>query len=323
MRLKVIPLAAESLGTRSMCTYVESPDLRVLIDPGVSLGPRFRLLPHPKEYEALREARRRLAEHADLVSVVTVSHYHFDHATPTYTDYVWNFCDLEVARQLYRGKVVLGKDHRSTVNFSQRRRGWMLMSRIGDVVKSFEPADGRTFTYGGTTLRFSSPVFHGERGTPLGWVLMLSVDCGGDIFLHASDIQGPMVSETADMLVSSKPSLAYLGGPPTYLAGYRGEGKTVAEAFMNMSRIVERVPTVVDDHHLMREGELPKGFEQVQSTAKEAGHRVLTAAELLGQENVFLEARRRELYEEFPPSEEFVRWTKLPEDKRARTPPPL
>ena len=54
LNFKIIPLAAESLGVRSMCTYVETPDLRILIDPGVSLGPRFGLLPHPKEYEAIR-----------------------------------------------------------------------------------------------------------------------------------------------------------------------------------------------------------------------------------------------------------------------------
>jgi len=321
--LEFIPLAAESLGLRSMCTYVETPDIRILIDPGASLGFRFGLLPHPREYRALREARERLARYADMASVVTISHYHYDHATPTYTDCVWNLCDLGVARQLYQGKVVLAKDYRNMVNPSQRRRGWMLKDRIEGVVKSFEHADGRAFTFGGTTLRFSEPVPHGERDTPLGWVLMLSVEYGGERFVHASDIQGPMVDETAEMLIRDEPSLVYLGGPPTYLADYRLKRETVSTAFDNMSRIVEKVPTVVVDHHLLREGGRPQGFEKVLAVSERVGHRVLTAAEFLGLENQFLEARRRELYKEYPPSEEFLRWTKLPEEERMRTPPPL
>jgi len=323
LSLKVIPLAAESLGVRSMCTYVETPDLRVLIDPGASLGMRFGLLPHPREYEALREARGRLACYADMASVVTISHYHYDHATPTFTDYVWNLSDLDVARQLYRGKVVLAKDHRSTVNPSQRRRGWILKDRTEGAVKSFEPADGRVFIFEGTTLRFSTPVFHGERNTPLGWVLMLSIQHGGEVFVHASDIQGPIVSETAEMLLKDEANLVYLGGPPTYLVDYRLRREAASKAFDNMSRIAEKVPTLLVDHHLLRDGGRSQGFEKVISTSEKAGHKVLTAAEFLGLENSFLEARRRELYKEYPPSEEFLRWTKLPERERMRTPPPL
>src|SRR2546421_637024 len=37
--MRVIPLAAESLGVRSMATYVEAGDLRILIDPGATLPP--------------------------------------------------------------------------------------------------------------------------------------------------------------------------------------------------------------------------------------------------------------------------------------------
>ena len=39
--IRFIPLAAESLGVRSMCTYAETSDIKVLIDPGASLCNRF------------------------------------------------------------------------------------------------------------------------------------------------------------------------------------------------------------------------------------------------------------------------------------------
>jgi len=46
--IRVVPLAEESFGVRSMCTYVETPDVRVLLDAGVSLGPnRFGFPPYP------------------------------------------------------------------------------------------------------------------------------------------------------------------------------------------------------------------------------------------------------------------------------------
>jgi len=55
--MKVIPLAAESLGVRSMATYVEVGRTGILIDPGATLAPaRFGLPPAEEEWEALRRA---------------------------------------------------------------------------------------------------------------------------------------------------------------------------------------------------------------------------------------------------------------------------
>jgi hypothetical protein len=48
--MRVMPLAADSLGVRSMATYVEAGDLRLLLDPGASLSPhRYGLPPTPDE----------------------------------------------------------------------------------------------------------------------------------------------------------------------------------------------------------------------------------------------------------------------------------
>ena len=56
--IRVVPLAAESFGVRSMCTYVETSDIKVLLDGGVSLCPiRYGLPPHPQEFRAIIEAR--------------------------------------------------------------------------------------------------------------------------------------------------------------------------------------------------------------------------------------------------------------------------
>ena len=321
MGVTFVPLAAESLGVRSMCTYVETPDVRILIDPGASLGPRFGLLPHPREYKALKEARSRMAVRADQAEIVTISHYHFDHATPTYTDQVWNLSSLPVAEQLYRNKLVLAKDYRSNINPSQRRRGWMLDGMIRKSVKRFEPADGRTLSFGDTLLRFSEPVSHGEKNGALGWVLMLTVEHNGARFMHASDVQGPMVPETMEKITAEEPTVLYLGGPPTYLADYQGLTAQVERAWDNLERIVRVVPDVVIDHHLMRAGGWPQSFERVVKASRDAGHRIRTAAQVLNIGDELLESQRKKLYEDEPPSAEFMNWTKLPEDKRRLTLP--
>ena len=49
--MNVVPLAADSLGVRSMATYVECGQTRILIDPGASLGgSRFNLPPADEEW---------------------------------------------------------------------------------------------------------------------------------------------------------------------------------------------------------------------------------------------------------------------------------
>jgi predicted metallo-beta-lactamase superfamily hydrolase len=164
---------------------------------------------------------------------------------------------------------------------------------------------------------------HGEQGTSLGWVLMLSIEHDGDVFVHASDIQGPMVDETVGLLLQNNPNLVYLGGPPTYLLEYRLRNDVVCRVFENLSQIVDKVPTVILDHHLSREGSWPKGFEKILALSKEKDHRLLTAAEFMSIPNSFLESRRKELYSDSPPSEDFMRWTKLSEKTRMKSAPPL
>jgi len=65
--MKITPLAADSLGAPSMATLVETPDVTVLIDPGVRLAPhRHQLLVHAVQLLAraalLHERRLRVAE---------------------------------------------------------------------------------------------------------------------------------------------------------------------------------------------------------------------------------------------------------------------
>ncbi len=322
-KIKVTPLAAESFGVRSMCTLVETSDVAVLLDGGVSLAPyRFNLPPHPLEFHTIARLRKTIAEAADKATVTTISHYHFDHHTPSFEDWVVNWTeDGETARQIYQNKTILGKNPKENINASQRQRAWMFQKTAGKYAKVFEAADGKTFAFGKTTLRFSEAVVHGSDDSMLGWVIMVVVEYSDERFMFAPDIQGPMSTHSLDLILDSKPNVIMLGGPPLYLGGFRVEFKQLEQGLRNLERIVEVVPTVILEHHALRDESWKSKMESVFQKASQSGHNILTAAEFAGKENLFLESKRKQLYHDQPISEEFKQWMKTLNDKKIVKPP--
>jgi predicted metallo-beta-lactamase superfamily hydrolase len=323
--IKVVPLAAESLGVRSMCTYVETPDVRVLLDAGASLCPnRYGLPPHPLEYKAIIESRKRIAEAAEKADVVTVSHYHFDHHTPSYEDWLCNWTEEdETAKQIYQDKIVLIKNPKERINFSQRRRGWVFQKTGGKYAKKLEIADEKTFNFGETKVKFSEPVPHGPEDSALGWIIMVTVEYNGEKFMFAPDVQGPMSNQTLGIIAAERPQLLLIGGPPLYLAGFRVDGELAKVSLENLGRIVEFVPCTVLEHHILRDEQWREKAQEVFKRAQKAGNRVLTAAEFIGRENTFLEAKRRMLFAEHPPSKDFEKWARESLRMRKKVKPPI
>jgi uncharacterized protein len=287
------------------------------------LGPRFRLMPHPREYRALSEARERITAAATKAKVVTISHYHNDHHTPNFIDPVWLGSSPELSEKIYRGKIALVKDFRKKINTAQRRRGWMFKQAAENWTEKLEPADGQDFEFGKTTVRFPPPVPHGEDESGLGWVLLCIVEKSGDKVVFAPDVQGPIASETVELILKEKPDVLIMGGPPTYLRGFRIGDEVFRTALLNMQKIVGEIETVVIDHHLLRDEGWRKFLEPVRDSAKKAEHELLTAAELQGKEPSPLEYRRKDLYEKEKPSVDFLKWAKLPKDEMNETPPPF
>jgi predicted metallo-beta-lactamase superfamily hydrolase len=322
--IKVTPLAAESFGVRSMCTLVETPDVTVLLDAGVSLCPyRFGLPPHPIEFKTIDRLRRRIAEAADKAEVVTVSHYHFDHHTPSYEDWLVNWTEAnETARQIYQGKKVLMKNPREKINASQRKRAWLFQKTGGKHAKTLEVADGKTFAFGEeTVLRFSEAVPHGSDDSRLGWVVMALVECRGERFMFAPDVQGPMSAHTLELIKVAKPQMIMVGGPPFYLGGFKVDEAQLQLGLKNLVAVVENVPLTILEHHALREESWQQKTKQVYDMAAETGHRVMTAAEFAGDRNNFLESKRKTLYVENPPSKEFKKWMRQGLEKSHTKPP--
>jgi predicted metallo-beta-lactamase superfamily hydrolase len=325
-KIKVTPLAAESFGVRSMCTLVETPDVKVLLDAGISLCPyRFGLPPHPIEFKTIDRLRRRIAEAAETAEVITISHYHFDHHTPSYEDWLVNWTEAnETARQIYHGKKVLMKHPKEKINASQRQRAWLFQKTGGKYATTLEPADGKTFTFGkSTTVRFSEAVSHGPDNSMLGWVVMALIEYESERFMFAPDIQGPMSTHTLELIKSANPQVIMVGGPPFYLSGFKVDEAQLQLGLKNLMSIVETVPLTILEHHALRDEQWRQRTKEVYAVALDVGHNVITAAEFAGEENTFLESKRKQLYLDTPPSKEFEKWMREGLTKKSSTKPPI
>jgi hypothetical protein len=297
--IRVLPLASESFGVRSMATYVETDDVKLVIDPGSALGPRFRLNPHEREYVALFQTRQAILDVAKGADLLTISHYHFDHYVPNFENWRFIWSSPGLAEKLYTGKVVLAKDTGENINFSQRKRGYMFRKLNLEYADEIRVADGQEFEFGSTKLKFSKPVYHGPEGTRLGFILMLTIRTPGCCLIHAPDVQGPMYDESLRLILGQEPDVLLIGGPPIYLS-FKLDREDLAAARRNLAVLAQKVPQLVVDHHLLRSLDYHEFLQPALDAAGRTGHRLLTAAELLGQEPKLLEARRKELHVQEP-----------------------
>jgi predicted metallo-beta-lactamase superfamily hydrolase len=277
--MKVIPLAADSLGVRSMATYVEVADTGILIDPGATLAPsRFTLPPSTEEWDALRRANDRISAYAARAQMVFVSHYHDDHFRSDPATYV--------------GRMVLAKDPQRMVGGPQARRGAELWTMLEAKARP-KVADGYERREHAFELRVSPPLPHGVEGTTLGYVVALTIvdHVERERFVFASDVQGPLSGVAAGWLMQQRPTLLYLAGPPSYIE--REVGTLVIERGIdNLLRVIDATGCrVVMDHHAVRDAGFGARFERLWSTKK-----VVTAAEHLGLPLAALESQRRQLW---------------------------
>ena len=306
-----------------MCTFVETPDVKILIDSGVALGPRFGKKPHPMEYHARDLCRAKIREYATKAQVLIISHYHNDHHTPNYTETVWLGSSAEEAEQIYRDKTVIIKSVRDSINLAQRRRGWMFSRFLKTIGSKCHIGDGAMFKFGNTIVRMSPPVPHGEETSGLGWVLMTTIESEQRRIIHASDVQGPMSKRTTNEILKQKPDLLLLGGPPYYLEKVKVDSQAIQEGVANAVKIARSVPTVILEHHALRSENWVEEIQPIRDAGTEAGHVVITAAEYLGLRPNTLESVRQQLYVDYPPSESFLKWCALREEKQRQTAPPI
>ncbi len=323
--MKLQPVWFDSLGAKSMCVLVRTPDLSLLIDPGAAImQPRY---PAPDMLKAyyLDLATRAIRNAAADATHIAITHYHYDHFRP----------DL---LELFSGKILWIKDPNRWINRSQWGRARAFLSslaeaegfkyreksplaeefpdpldalslaaqsnRRADLLNKWRKrflgltrlwtegqwvdavgfngqivfADGRAFTIGDTTIRFTAPLFHGIEYASPGWVLGVVVEHGGRKLLYSSDLQGPIIEDYAAWIIEEKPDVLILDGPATYLLGPFQSKETLARAIGNCIHTVKetKASLTILDHHLTREPH----FREKLADAFSAG--AITGAEALG-----------------------------------------
>jgi len=276
--MKVVPVAFDSLGVRSMASLVEAGGKKVFIDPSAALGPiRYGLPPAGVELQALDEAKKAIREIALQSDILIVTHYHYDHH--------------DSDEDFYKNKVVLAKSISENINYSQKGRGGYFKKQVENACK-LEFADNKSFSFDDVKITFSPPFPHGPEGIRLGFVLMCCIECKKEKILFASDCQGPVSEQARDWIIERKPDLLVMDGPPTYLLGYKFSVQNLEKAKENMLAIMKETNAkVILDHHLLRDLNYRKHYAEVFDTGK-----AFTAAEFLGKENNMLEAHRKELW---------------------------
>jgi predicted metallo-beta-lactamase superfamily hydrolase len=282
--MKITPLAFDSLGVRSMATFVET-DLRIMIDPGLDLAPlRYGLPPSQTELKRAKELSAKINEHARQTDVFIVSHYHHDHYFPE--------------ADFYQGKVLLLKHPQKDINYNQRRRARSFLQSFRNKAERIEYADGKEFALSGTKIKFSPPVPHGEALSKSGFVVMCSISHGGKKFVFASDVQGPQVSGVVTWIVEENPDMLILSGYPTYLPRVSNP-QTFEECNRNLIEILARtnVKTIILDHHLTRDIDYERKVGPTLKKAQSMGRTITTAAEYLGMQPDLLEAKRKRIHQ--------------------------
>ncbi|MCX8162917.1 MAG: hypothetical protein RMJ00_03325 [Nitrososphaerota archaeon] len=288
--MRVLPISFDSMGTRSMCIYVETSDVKIIVDPGVSLAPvRYGLPPHSLEIEKMKEDWEKILEYGCKADILIVTHYHYDHHNP------------DEGLDMYDDKIVFIKNPRVNINLSQKLRAAYFLERMGSLPYRLEEADGGEYVFGSTRIKFSKPVFHGTNPR-LGYILEVLIDNGVERLVYTSDVEGPSLDDQVNFMIESKPTMAFVDGPMTYMLGYRYPKASLDRSIENLYRLMDggHVKTLILDHHLLRDLAWMDRMKPLLDRAGKIDVKVMTAAEFIGRIPSLLEAKRRELYELYP-----------------------
>ncbi len=283
--MEVKPIAFDSMGVRSMATFVKTKDVSVLIDPGVSLAPkRYRLPPHRIELERMNLKWEEIKAHLVESNVAIITHYHYDHHDPN-----------EV--EIFNGKRLLIKHPTENINRSQKGRAAYFLDQLSKVEVEVDYCDGNSYSFGNTVVEISDPVFHGADSR-LGFVVEVFVDNGNGSFLFSSDVEGPNNDEQLAFMLEKSAEVVFIDGPMTYMLGYRYSQRALENSIENLKKLIHEtdVKKLVLDHHLTRDLKWRERMADVFRCGEDAGVEVMSAATFAGVEEELLEARRAELY---------------------------
>lgn len=293
--MKILPVAFDSIGVRSMATLVRTENHCIFIDPAVALAPRrFGLPPTELELYAESLARERIKRAAKKCDVIFVSHYHYDHHPKP--------SDNELYEAVFTDKVVFAKNPNENVNFSAKRRGYIFTKKVRPICKALYWADDVFYD----DLEFSPAVWHGNEGSKVGFVVMLHVYNKAMSLVYGSDAQNLADNKAKEWVIEKKPDLLIVDGFPTNFIGWRISQEKFEMATKNLIDVLERssVKKIILEHHALRDLDYRKKLTLIFKKAEEINIEIQTFAEFIGLDNLFLEGHRKEIVKKtFMPKE--------------------
>ncbi|HEX9934003.1 MAG TPA: hypothetical protein VGB38_02300 [bacterium] len=278
--MKIIPLAADSMGSRSMAVFVETRDAKIIVDPGAAVVPlRFGLSPHPLEKWQLQKHADRIRLFTESARTVVITSYHSDHFTADRPEWLKN-------------KVLIVKNPNQRTTPVERKAAFNFLKTAKTVASEILFADGRTFTVGSAEIGFSPSCSSGQE-----FFIGMFIRSDERSFLFSSNAQGPASDEAANWLENQQAEFLYLDGPVTYL---QKRTESLTTTLDRMMRVVLRIGAkdILLDHHPLRDLNWKKHLEPFFRFGSENGLRIRTAAEYRGEESAPLEARRNLLYQD-------------------------
>ncbi len=281
--MKIEILGTESLGVRGLCCFVKTKDQKILIDPGIALGfMRYKLLPHPLQVAVDEKIQKKIIKAWSEATDIVISHFHGDHI-PLVNANPYQLNIEKIAGLNPKVKIWAKLSHLSPTE-KKRAESFSLVLN-----KKLIPAAEK----GQKVLRFSKAVPHGRPENNLETVMMTKIeeDC---VFVHASDIQ-LLNNESVSQIVSWKPDIVLASGPPLYLSILSKD--QINNAWHNALRISESVDTLIIDHHLLRDD---TGIQWLRELSLKSNKMILCGADFMKKPRMFLEARRKDLYQQMP-----------------------
>ena len=282
--MEVTVIGTESLGVRGLSCMVKTGGRQILIDPGVALGYlRHGHLPHPCQVAVGVAIREQIIAAMGEATDIVISHYHGDHIPLADA----NPYQLSLNQIPPLGDLQFRCRGTTSLSFHSLRRREAIEDHIG---RPLPESDG---TREGI-LSFSLPVPHGSPRSHLGNVMMTCIRDGERTFVHTSDIQ--MLNREAVAIIRAwEPDVVFAAGPPLYLLRLTEKERT--EAWTNALSVAEGCGTLILDHHVRRSH---GGCRWAEKLSDAAGGNVVSAAAFMGREPLLLEARREELYRDYP-----------------------
>lgn len=270
-------IAFDSFGVKGMCTRIETPDVTITIDPGVSI--QTAEFPLPESERQSLFARYSEAVRASCASsqILVVSHYHLDH-----------FINHRVP-EIYADKIIFAKAI-DDLPEKQKETARRFLKTIDGLPREIIWADGRRFKFKKTEIGFSPPIWHGRAQAEPGRVIMSEVKRGRDCALITSDIAGPVEMEITNLICTINPSKAVIDGYPSFRSTSPGADLDLVKSIINICRLLAlpRLETLILDHHLARDYRYPALFKLLYDKARKLKKRFGTAAEIAGEKSMVL-----------------------------------